>query len=431
MREIRAALLLVVFAAFLAVAGGGAAKEPAKTPFLGLVYTGQETSKLVRLNPLTLGQRNGRSVQLGNRTGAWSYSPDRSQLVLADNSISGTLVLVDTRAMRRLAIFDTGGGNAQITTTFWPDAQHLYAVRTGLTRRDDGGFDSQPAALVAVDPASRTVVGSKSLDGWVYGWVHGDNVLVLLLGPQSGIGPARLAVVGADGSVRTVGLDGVSVGRDAFDESKPTAIQHYAQPGLAVAPDGSVAFVASPSGIVAVELGTLTASYHGIVRGERRLQKGAAEGSWRTLRWVQPGVLALSGHDDHSTVDADGSIHEHPVPVGVELVSTKEWTAKMVDATAEYVSIGAGGMLVTPWTWDATRQRYLGNGATIYSLDGAKRAHVLGKRLVDGMVVGQRAFLYWGQGAAYSIVSMKTGKVLRTVRHSPPEALLGAAFDLF
>jgi hypothetical protein len=429
MRGIRAALLLIVFAAFFAVVGGGAAKEPAKTPFLGLVSTGQESWKLVRLNPLTLGQRRGRSVQVGSRANAWSFSPDRSRLVLADYEISANLVLVDTRAMRRIAIVDTGG-NALISATFWPDAQHLYVVRTELTRREDGGFDSQPAALVTLDPASGALVGSRSLDGWVYGWAHADGVLVLLLGPESGIGPARLAVVGADGSVRTAGLDGVSVGHDAFDESKPTAIEHYARPGLAVAPDGSEAFVASPSGIVAVDLRTLARSYHGLVRGDRRLQKGAPEGSTRTVQWVQPGVLAVSGRDDHSTVDSEGRIRTDLRPMGVELVSTKDWTAKMVDSAGDGVSIGADAMLITPWTWDSTRQQYLGNGATIYSLDGAMRAHVLGKRQVYGMIIGRRAFVS-ADGSSYSIVSTKTGKILRTVRHSIPQPLVGAALDSY
>jgi hypothetical protein len=429
MKGTRAALLLIVLAAFLAAVGGGAAKEPAKTPFLGVVRTGDESAKLVRLNPLTLGQRPGRSLPLGTRWGAWSYSPDRSQLVLADVSISGTLVLVDTRAMRRVAIVDTGSGNAEISATFWP-SEHLYVVRTGLTRRADGGFDRQPAALVTVDPASRAVVGSRSLDGWVYGWAHADGVLVLLLGPESGVGPARLAVVAANGSVRTVGLDGVSVGREAFDESRPTSIEPYAQPGLAVAPDGSEVFVASPRGIAAVDLRTLARSYHGLVRGNRRLQKGAPEGSTRTLRWVQPGVLALSGHDDHSTVDSEGRVRTDFRPVGVELVSTKDWTAKMVDRGGQGVSIGADAMLVTPWTWDSKRQQYLGNGATIYGLDGTKRGHVLGKRQVYGIVVGRRAFVS-GDGSSYSIVSTKTGKVLRTVRHSPPDPLVGAALDSY
>src|ERR687888_1301234 len=106
MRGLRAALLLIVLAAFLAVVGGGAAKEPAKTPFLGVVRTGDDSAKLVRLNPLTLGRRPGRSLQLGSRWGAWSYSPDRSRLVLADVPISATPVLLEPRTMPRIPIVD-------------------------------------------------------------------------------------------------------------------------------------------------------------------------------------------------------------------------------------------------------------------------------------------------------------------------------------
>jgi hypothetical protein len=347
--------------------------------------------------------------------------------VLADTGISATLVLVDTRTMRRIAIVDTGG-NAQISATFWPDERHLYVVRTGLTRRQDGGFDSQPAAVVTVDPASRAVAGSRSLDGWVQGWAHADGVLVLLLGPESGIGPARLAVVGADGSVRSIALDGVQVGAERFDPRSPSPIEHYVRPGLAVAPDGSQAFVASRSGIVAVDLRTLASSYHGLVRGNRRLQKGAPDGTTRTVRWVQPGVLAVSGREDHSTVDAEGKVRMDMRPLGVELVSTKDWTTKMVDAAGEGVSIGADAMLVTPWSWDSKREQFLGNGATIYGLDGAKRAHVLRKRQVFGMIIGRRAFVS-SDNSSYSIVSTKTGKILRTVRHSPPDPLVGTAFD--
>src|SRR5437588_137923 len=288
MRGSRAALVLFGVAAFLAVAGAGAAKEPAKAPFLGLVSTGQESWKLVRLNPLTLGQRPGRSVPVGSPAG-WSFSPDRAKLVLADYGIAATLVLVDTGTMRRLGIVDTGG-NALISVTFWPQEQRLYAVVTRLTRKEDGTYARQPPALVAVDPTTRAVV----------------------------------------------------------------------------------------------DLRTLALSYHGIVRGHRRLQKGSPEGSLRTVRWVQGGVLVVSGRDDHSSVDAEGRVVYQPRPVGVELVSTRDWSAKMVDATGEGVSIGADAMLVTPWTWDSSRQRYLGNGATIYGLDGVKRAHVLGQRQVHG-----------------------------------------------
>ena len=106
----------------------------------------------------------------------------------------------------------------------------------------------------------------------------------------------------------------------------------------------------------------------------------------------------------------------------------KDWTARMVDPAGDGVSIGADALLVTPWTWDSKRQQYLGSGATIYSLDGAKRAHVLGKRPVYGIVIGRRAFVTT-EGQSYSIVSTKTGKILRTVRHAPPAPLVGSAFD--
>jgi hypothetical protein len=253
-------------------------------------------------------------------------------------------------------------------------------------------------------------------------------VLVLLLGPESGIGPARLAIVGADGSVRTVGLDGIQVGTEAFDESTPGGIEHYARPGLAVAPDGSRAFVAFPGGIAAVDLRTLAVARHGIALAGRQLQKGVPDGSTRTVSWVRDGVLAFSGRDDHSTVNAEGLVSTDPRPIGVRLVDTKDWSAKMVDRAGDWVSIGADAMLVTPWTWDSARQRYLGGGATIYGLDGVKRAHVLGKRFLSGIVVGRRAFVV-GNAPSYSVVSTKTGKILRRVRHVLPQPLVGAALD--
>jgi hypothetical protein len=146
------------------------------------------------------------------------------------------------------------------------------------------------------------------------------------------------------------------------------------------------------------------------------------------VRWVQDGFLAVGGRDDHSTVNDVGLVRTDPRPIGVRLVSTRDWSAKMVDRAGEWVSIGADAMLVTPWVWDSAHLRYLGSGATIYGLDGVKRAHLLGKRLLSGIVVGRRAFVE-GNAPSYSVVSTKTGKILRTVRHPLPQPLVGAALD--
>ena len=412
------------------VAGAGAARPQSTKPLLGLVSAGQESWTLMRIDPLTLARRAGPTVSVGSRISAWSFSPDRSRLVLGDYDVSGVLMLVDTQRMRRLGLVDAGG-MAQTLTTFWPEEGRLYAVVTRLTRKDDGTFARQPSSLVAVDPGSRTVVGEQSLDGWVYGSAHGTGVLALLLGQESGVGPARLAVVGSDGTVRMVGLDGIQVGYDAVDESDPQAVARYALPGLVVASEGGEAFVVAPGRIAAVDLRTLSVSYHSIGSTSRRLQrveKGSLDGSYRAALWTPDGKLLVTGRDDHSSVDAKGQVRYEPRPVGLQLVDTRDWSTKLVDANGAGASVGADAIFVTPWSWSSKLQKYVGGGATIYSLDGVKRAHVFGRKDVFGVLIGRRAFVGLDL-TSYAIVSTTTGRILRKVRHQLPQPLLGAAQD--
>src|SRR2546423_10795077 len=100
--------LPLVLIAVLALAGfGGGAQKSA--PLLGFVYAGGQSWRLAPIDPLTLSRRPGRSLSVGDSFSAWSYSPDRSKLVLGRGGIGGELLLVDTRRMRRLGLVDTGG----------------------------------------------------------------------------------------------------------------------------------------------------------------------------------------------------------------------------------------------------------------------------------------------------------------------------------
>src|SRR5919109_5316833 len=98
MRGLRAAALALSAAALLVgLAGvGGAATTKSGRPMLGLFVTGQESWTLSRVNPLTLKRARGLSLRVGTRNAAWSFSPDRSKLVLADYASSGTLLVADT-----------------------------------------------------------------------------------------------------------------------------------------------------------------------------------------------------------------------------------------------------------------------------------------------------------------------------------------------
>src|SRR5919198_5794547 len=127
MTRFRFGLVFLGAGLLLAFAGVGAAQQRSSAPLFGFVSVSQESYRLARLDPLTLSERRGPSLALGSRNAAWSFSPDRSKLVLADYGLNGVLMLVDPVKMRRLRLVDTGG-MASIRTTFWPDARRLYAV---------------------------------------------------------------------------------------------------------------------------------------------------------------------------------------------------------------------------------------------------------------------------------------------------------------
>jgi hypothetical protein len=430
MTRFRFGLVFLGAALLLASAGVGAAQQRASAPVFGLVSVSQESSRLVRLDPLTLRQRPGPSLDLGSRNSAWSFSPDRSKLVLADYNLNGMLALVDTVRMRQLGLVDTGGLDS-VRTTFWPDDRRLYAVVARLTRQADGGLTPASTSILAIDPATRSVVGEQPLEGSVSGAAHSSRTLALLVGPQTGIGEAGLALIDANGTVRTVRLDGISVGDDASSEDGTARVVHYAQPGLAISSDGSRAFVVSPGRIAAVDVATLQVSYHRLGAASRALQsveKGPLNGSTRVALWARPGQLLVSGVDEHGSIDAQGVMRFDPHPAGLQLVDTTSWSAKTVDPDADGASVGTDAIVVTPWLWNAARQRYDGRGATIYSLSGVRRVHLFGKRQVSGTVVGRRAFVERGT-ASYSIVSTTTGRVIRTIRHQLPWPFVGAAQD--
>jgi hypothetical protein len=402
---------------------GGAATTKSGARMLGLFATGQESWTLSPVNPLTLKRGRGLSLRVGSRSTAWSFSPDRSRLVLADYASVGTLLVVDTTRMRSRGVVDLGGF-VQVQATFWPDAAHLYALVARLTRRADGNFDRAPTSVVTVDPVTRKVVAERPLDGWASNWTHGANTLVFLLGPEDAVGPARLAVLGADGAVRSVALDGVQVGYDGFDPSRPTAVGRFETPGIAVAPDGSRAFVASPGQVAAVDLRSLDVSYHRVGAVSRRLQKGANEGKLRIARMVGADRLLVTGSDDTVSVDSNGAARAQPHPIGLQLVDTRDWSVQTIDPTTSSAVVASDAIFATSLSWNAKLGQAVGGGATIYGLTGARRAKLFKGREVYALTVGRRAFVTWN-GGRYAVVSTTTGKILRTVDGYMPEPLVG------
>jgi hypothetical protein len=408
--------LPIALAAVLLFAGFGGSAQKSQ-PLLGLVSRSAESMALVRLDPLTLVTKKGPWLSLGDRYRAWSFSPDRSKLVFGDTT-RGELLLVDARRMRRIALVDSFQ-SALVVATSWPADDRLYAVTEPLTQIDDyNTVCCGPAQLETVDPAAHKILETRPLGGQVYGQAHAAGELVLLFGPVGAIGPARVVVLGRDGGIRGFDLDDVTVGREAF--TADGAIEHFAQPGFAVTPDASRAYLVTPDRVFEVDLGTGAVSSHPLASGRRlaKVEKETPDGSWRTAAWGRPGLLVVTGIDAHASIGPDGHAKVNVAPAGATLVDTRDWSVRVVDADATYASVGSGAIAVSGF----------GRGMTIYGLDGRRRAHLFGRHDVGALALGQRAFVQT-QAGYYSIVSLRTGTIIRKVRGEVPQPLLGAGAD--
>lgn len=434
----RRRLLLAGAAAAVVAAGVGSARSAGPlpplvleaatpSPLLGLAVAPPYSNALVRLDPATL-RRVGRGrVVLGEHDFAWSFSPGRSRLVLGDTK--GDLLLVDARRLRPLGHLATGV-RSQVQATQWLDASRLVAAVGWCC-------NVEQAKLVTIDVARRRVLSRRSLGGAVQGAAHAPQGLVLLLGPEKGIGPSRLGVAARDGTLRTVSLDRIVAGMEDVPDDAP--IKRYEFPGLTVDATGSRAFVVGAGDEVAeVDLTSLEVAYHSLARNVSLLgrlhgwlespasAKSALSGPRRYALWLRNGILAVYGTDDRASVDAAGKVRQESTPSGLRLVDTRDWSVHMLDASANLAAVAQGALVAAGSTWDSQLDRTTGTGLTVFGADGGVRAHLFGSRVVWFQVAGPRVFVALpSPETGYTIVDAAAGAVVRTLRGRPLPLVLG------
>lgn len=401
-----------------------AVKIPA--PLLGITFGAHEKAFLERLDPLTLRRVSKRRLELLGHLFGWSFSPDRSRLVLGNDH--GELHVVDARGLRVLADVATGS-DGSVLATQWLGPDELVAVVAGAS-----GY-----TIVWLAPGARRIVSTRALDGSVQALAHAPSALVLVVGPRTGIGPSRLVRLRAGGDVAEAPLERIRSGWDGpadEDESSPPAVHHFVGPGVAVDPAGTRAVVvAGGSPVADVDLATLAVRWHEPTQPSLLLgrldafldpsaqAKGPLEGSSRGATWLGAGVFAVYGYDSRAYVDASGRLQGTSRPAGVDLVDTADWTVRTLDPQAGYLTVARGGLLTTGSTYDSGRQLSVGTGLTIYGPDGAVRAHLFGSSDMYAVTVGGRAFVPLSP-YGYRIVGVTAGIVLRTVRDRALPALL-------
>jgi len=390
-----------------------AEKTPAPAPVLGISYRGA----LAWFDPMTLRMLPGRKAPLRGHFGSWAFSGDRSVVAIARCNDAGSrpgIRFVNARAMRVLGDVRLSKYRGCASSLTWLQHNRLLAVVDVAGSRE----------LVVVDPVRRSVVRRELLpSAWSVALGRTRNELVLLLG-NSEIVPARLAIAGPDGHLRTRIVDEVLEGT-VVDEQSLDHRSRMVLPGLAVDPGGRQAFLVPARGPIAqIDLETLALSYHepdppSLLERFRRwltpsAQAKAIEGPAREARWLGGGMIAVSGMDYSIRVNAQGEPLEERAPAGLRLVDTTSWRTRVLSLGASTFAV-AGGLVITA---DAQSSEH-GSvpGISAFDFDGSVQWWRLTQAESPGWMdsVGSVGYVYRDQWTA-DVVDLTTGETMSTVR---------------
>ena len=372
--------------------------EPAggdtQPPLYGITWQGALV--LVGVDRRTLRPRPGLRVRVAGEPLAWSFSPDRSRLVVGSAPRGARLRLIDLRAGRALGdIAVSRRGSEEATAWVGPRRVLTVVVTPGCCGAGD-------TIVAAVDTGRRRVVWRRRLGGSLQAGERFGRSLLLVLGPRGrSVGPSRLVQVGAGGSIRSAALPEIRSGIESDGHQTRSW-----NPGLAVDRSGGRAFVVQAQAPVAeIDLQTFRVRSH-------PLQLQAADrvaGPTRSALWLGRGLLGVTGSDS----GRDGE-----TPAGLTLVDTRSWQARMIDARASEAALVSGTLLASSFLTNAS-------GLTGYSLDGRRRFHLYGRERIGVQPLGRRALV--GGLKRTALIDARTGQPLRRFRRFTMSLLSGDA----
>ncbi len=222
-------------------------------------------------------------------------------------------------------------------------------------------------------------------------------------------------VVSPRGGIRSAALPGIEGGVQVpLGTATTTFHVRDESPGLAVDPTGERAAIVDGDGHVAiVELASMRVAVHHVTLRRQASARKELTGWWREAAWLTPGVLAVSGSD----YGADGRAGAARA-AGLTLIRTRDWSSRLVDASASRLAVAGHTALVTG---DGA-----GGGLRGYGPDGAARFRLLGRQQVGEItVVRGRVYLSGCDGWCFHVVDSRTGRVLSSPVLHQQTSLLG------
>jgi hypothetical protein len=426
MRRIGTVLVVSLVAAGLGGSTGqsvAVAKTPPHAAAVLAITAGNATPRLAWLEPTTLRPLARRSVLLPY--GAWGgvFSPAGRSLALGGGGPDGVRI-VDVRRMKITARIARRTSARSLTPVSWPEPRRLLVLDHP---RQAAGLQAQ---LLVLDPAARRVVSRTTLrsstEHWV-AWARAGKRLVALVARNPGL--ARLVSYGPGGGVlRTTDL-GISAGTSPV-AGDPHEHHRFAQPGLAVDPEGGRAFVVDAGRIAVVDLDTFEVSYASLAESRSVVS--------RVLAWLEPAAHAkiLSGFSRQATwlgndlLAVSGRTYEEtrPVPTGLQLVNTATGTTRTIEQRASAHTFSRGLLLAYGGRHDPETNVWAGMGVSAFAADGTRLWSALGNEPV-GLVEAAGGYGYVPTSAeafpqGTRVIDLATGAVLRTVRGEMPQFIV-------
>jgi hypothetical protein len=309
-----------------------------------------------------------------------AVSPDRAVGAIG-GGVDGRLRFVRLDGLRQTGLMRLGEGS--VFGGIWDSPSQLVVLLGGSAPK-----------VVMVDPEARRVVSTTQLTGVAMGVVRAGPRLLTLLAPRNTIGPARLVVVGADGSVRTVSLPGIVAGWEP--PAAPDGTGHSASPGLAA--EGRRAVVVGNESLAVVDLESLAVESRAL---DTRSTAKRVEGWGRNAVWLRGNRIALAGW-------MSGTNGTHGIGVSIADVTTGAVRTLDADATA---ATRAGSTLLVH------------GGAALhgYRLDGTLRFTILGAADTGYVqTAGRWAYIGLHNSTYFTVVDVVRGSIAGRVRTTKP-----------
>jgi hypothetical protein len=404
MRRLLAALamLLALVGAAQATARDAAARKPVfAATASGLTY------HVFRADAVTLRPVAGGRSWASDGFMSVSRSPDGQWLAAVSNN-ERTLRFVRLATMRSEGSV-TLGRYAGLHPVGWL-SKRLLVAWTGY---------GAAGSVVGIDAASHDVVWKRLLEDQtavLAGARSGDRA-VLLLGRNVGSGPAQLLVVGANGAVRSIGLDRMLVAGSG------NGAEALRAPGLAIDAAANRAYIVDADALVAqVDLGAMTVAYSG---GSRTLAK-VMPGRERQAIWLGNGMLAVTGSDS-SMSEVNGVVQFATTPAGLYLLNVATGAAQVLQRDAGAVKLVGRSLIAFGAGYGSGSNKETGSGVTVYGLDGTVRAHFFGTTPVrDVRAQGGVAYVHLPDRTGHiAVIDPAAGRVLRTIRRPTLQVLAG------